>query len=220
MADYCYVDDVKNYGVPTYEELGFDNESDSDKFIQRLVSRASRVIDRYCNRLNDFFNGGSTVTDYFDVKEEDSTFHYPETERTGIYDVYRRTFRLSQSPIISVTTVHKNTANLGDTAVWELITAYYMDSDTGRIVIKDAVAPISGIGNMRVIYKAGYATEPDEIKWACEELVVGALNAIWQRSLNSKIRFTRPTPIGLSTPDVFTDAIKEKLAPYKKRRSD
>ena len=219
MVDYCLVDDVKDYGVPDYQELGFEAENDYDKFISRLIARASRMADRYCNRPDGFFNGGATVTDYFDVKEEDSTFHYPETERTGIYDVYRRTFFASQSPIVSITSIHKNTANLGDTPSWTEITAYYMDSDTGRIVIKDTVAPTNGIGNLRVIYKAGYATEPDEIKWACEELVVNGLNGMLQDSLNSKIRFTRPVPSSFSSAKVFTDAIKEKLTPYKKRRS-
>lgn len=215
---YCVIDDIKEMAPIIYQDLGFDEESTYDKFIDRLISRASRRIDRYCNRPDDFFYGGSTVTEYHDGQATRSTYLHQETEMSDVYNLKRRTYFVDHTPIISVTSVHENEAAIGATDSWSAITKYRYDSNTGRFVFAEQSAPDEGIKNVRIIYVAGYSIVPDEIKWACEELVANSIKALVQQGLNAKIRFARPTPIAFSTPEVFTDAIREKLDSYKKRR--
>jgi len=215
---YCSVDDVKELTPIIYQDLGFDSEDNYNKFLNRTILKASRRIDRFCNRPNDFFNGGATITEYFDGKPSRSSFMYPDTERTEIYLLDRRTYWLTHTPVLSVTSVQKNTASIGETDNWVDITKYRLNTETGRLVIASTVAPPEGVQNVKVVYVAGYTSVPDEVRMACEELVSNYVKTLVQQGLEAKIRFTRPVPITFSQPLVFTDGIKELLEPYKKRR--
>ena len=78
--------------------------------------------------------------------------------------------------------------------------------------------PDEGVLNMRFIYVAGYASVPDEIRWACEDLVGNALKKMQQDALNGHVRFRNPAPIAFGNETVFTSDIKQLLEPYRKTR--
>lgn len=201
-----------------YQDLGFDEQSKYDRFIDSLIDRASRFIDRQTQRPDNFFNGGATITEYHDGNQALSSLTYDSTTRASRLDKTRRTYFLEHGPIISITTVHSNSASLGDTAAWVVITKYALDNNTGRIVIASSQAPSEGTGNLRVIYKCGYSTTPTDIQYAAEELVVNQLKYLVQQSMASKVRFAQPSIVEFSNPKIFDGGVTEKITPYKKRR--
>ena len=220
MTKYCTIGNVKEtLSDITYENLGFDEESEFDRFISRLIDRASRMIDRWCRRPSDYFNGGASITECHNGKACPSEGVYPHTDRSDKAEITRRTYRLGQFPVLSVTSVHNNASGIGETPSWgSAITAYTLDNETGEIVFGWNVNISVSVKNLRFIYEAGYDNVPDEIEWACEEMVVNAIKKMMQDGVNMRIKFGRPMPIGLKTADVFTDSVKELLDPYRKVR--
>ena len=216
---YCTPDQVKDMSVGiVFQDLGLDAADKFDSFIVSLIERASRYIDTLTNRPEDFFNGGATVTEKLDGKTDSSGYAYPDTERSVGIEAQRRTYYLMHQPIISVTSIHRNTASIGNADVWSEITKYRINTSTGRVIISAGQAPVEGIDNVRFIYVAGYAAIPSNVRFACEELVCNQLKALVQQGMASKVRFVQPTLVEWSNPNVLTQSIKEKLAPYTMRR--
>jgi hypothetical protein len=216
---YCTPDQVKDMSVGiVFQDLGLDAADKFDSFITSLIDRASRYIDTLTNRPEDFFYGGSTVTEKIDGKADSSGYSYSDTERAIGIEVQRRTYYLMHQPIISVTSIHKNTASIGATDVWSEITKYRLNTSAGRVIISNTQAPVEGIDNVRFIYIAGYAAVPSNIRFACEELVCNQLKMLVQQGMASKVRFVQPTLVEWSNQNVLTQSVKEKLAPYTMRR--
>jgi hypothetical protein len=216
---YCNISQIKDWAIEmAYQDLGFDEESKYDIFVESLIDRASRFIDRQCNVPDDFFSGGCTVTEYQDGQAESSTLDYPDTERSIRFGLTQRTYRFGYVPVISVTTIHKNIAGIGEADSWTQITKYRANNSTGRLIISSAQSPLEGTDNLRLIYKAGYSTLPEDIRFACEELVGNMLRAMVQHKMAAKVRFVQPKLVSFSSPEVFTDSVKEKLAIYRQRR--
>ncbi|MFA5307152.1 MAG: hypothetical protein WC365_06925 [Candidatus Babeliales bacterium] len=220
---YCALANISAMpDVPGYQELNFTSQSDFEDYVSRLIDRASRHIDRYTRRPTAFFNGGATVTEYQNGNSSSLEGVYPDTARAGKLDIKNKVYRLSQSPIISVTSVNHNTAAIGEVEAWTAITAYHLDSETGELVFANTVAINEKSNyyakNLRFIYVAGYASVPDEVEQACEELVANALKKAITDNLNARVRFGRPAAISMSGKEVFTDEIKEMLNPYQQVR--
>lgn len=221
-TQYCLVASITDMpDVPTYQELGFADQSTYEDYISRMITACSRFIDRRTRRPTGYYNGGATVTECMDGKSTGSSA-YTNTKRSAMFAAKSRTYRLDQSPVISVTSVSQNSAQVGATPVWEAITAYSIDNDTGEVCFSPSVSinPKSAFysKNLRFIYTAGYSTVPDEIAAACEELVANGLKKVMMDQLNSRVRFSRPAPISFSDKSVFTDDVKELLEPYVKVR--
>jgi len=213
---YCTVAQILENTGFGYEEFGFSGDSELQTYIENVVTRASRFIDRQTQRPNYFFNGGATITEILDAKPEESSGTYNDTDRRAKAEQLRCEYKLRHQPVISVTSIAYNSASIGSADNYVAITAYRLDSETGRVQVNSASKPSTGILNLQFIYAAGYALTPDEIKWACEELVANALKKRLQDSLNSRVRFGRPSAISFGDKDVYTDAVKELIAPYKK----
>ena len=219
MAKYCSLTQVEDMAVGViYQDLGFDEQSKFDKFVDSLVDRASRFIDRQTQRPDNFFNGGATITEYQDGKADTNSLTYSGTSRASRADKTRRTYFLEHAPVISVTSVYSNSNDVGETAAWAVITKYNLDSNTGRLVLGSSQAVSEGTGNLRAIYKAGYSTTPNDIQYAAEELVVNQLKYLVQQGMASKVRFAQPSIVEFSNPKIFDGGVTEKLGPYKKRR--
>lgn len=217
MTKYTTIANVKEtLSDITYENLGYENESEFDRFISRLIDRASRLIDNYCQRPSNFFNGGSSVTQIESGKSYASAGTYPETERSYEAEIKRRTYRLNQTPIINDTDVSYNTAQIGASDNWQATTAYRLDKETGELVFAWSVNISHGIKNVRFVYTAGFVVTPNEVAWACEEIVVNAIKKMMQDGVNARIKFARPMHISLRSVDVFTDGVKEMLEAYRK----
>jgi hypothetical protein len=141
---------------------------------------------------------------------------YVDSDRSDKAAVARRTYKLSQSPIVSVTSISDNSAAVGETAVWAAITNYHIDNDIGEVTFGWNASFSVSTKNLRFVYVAGYAAVPDEVKYACEDLVINALKKRLQENLTGHIKFGRITTSSMYQPDVLTKEIKEVLDAYKK----
>ncbi|MFA5307665.1 MAG: hypothetical protein WC365_09510, partial [Candidatus Babeliales bacterium] len=220
---YCTLSNITAMpDVPAYQELNFSTQEEYENYVSRLIDRASRHIDRYTRRPTAFFNGGATITEYQNGNQSSSEGIYPETARASKLGIKDKVYRLEQSPVISVTSVHQNTAAIGETEAWTAITAYHLDNDTGELIFANTVSINEKSNyyakNLRFIYVAGYSSVPDEVEQACEELVANALKKAVADNLNARVRFGRPAPINMSGKEVFTDEIKEMISPYQQVR--
>ncbi len=211
---YCTVAKAKDAIGLTYEELGYMDDDAYETAISNTIDRASRLIDRYCNRPTGFFNGGATQTDYFDAQSVNSAA-YAGTNRYANRNDAKREYHLTQTPVISITSVYKNTADIGSNS-WVAITSYRSNLTSGRIIIASGSEPDSGYENLRVIYECGYSTVPDEVRYACEDLVGNAYKKAHADYNNSRIRLSAPRSIMLGGDQVFTQDIKDRLAAYRK----
>jgi len=89
----------------SYEDLGFTSEDGYEDHIEELIVSASRSIDRYCKRPDDFFNGGATITELQDGKPYESSDFHGLGWRASRAVERRRTFWLGQYPVISPATI-------------------------------------------------------------------------------------------------------------------
>ena len=128
-----------------------------DLRINSLIPSVSQLIKTYC--------GNSIVDFYSSNKVED-------------FDVYWETYavQLTESPIVSVVTVQER-GNY-DEAYTTLTTGayeYYLDTRTDSIVRTNEsgnrINWKQGVGAVRVTYKAGYASTPDDLKLAVSDLI-------------------------------------------------
>lgn len=207
---------IEHSGV-SYNQLGLDSQSDYEDLATRLILKASRLIDRYCDVPDAFFYGGSTITEYKDGKAYGGVDAYQHTRRSQEYDDWRRTYVLDYTPVVSVTSVSENTVSVGSTPSWSAITAYTLNSTSGRIVFAQAIEPDEGVDNIRVIYVAGYASLPSAIEMACEELVGNTLKAMVKNLLNAQYRFGgKAQPIEVQPAIDLTASVKQMLLPYKR----
>jgi len=84
-------------------------------------------------------------------------------------------FRLSTTPVISITSLEYNAENLGDTPVWTEKTEavdFFMYEDTGEIEATPKWSNIkSGNKRLKVTYEAGHATTPGYITSLASKMV-------------------------------------------------
>jgi len=115
-GQYCVLANILAMpDVPGSQELNFTLQANYESYVSRLIDRASRHIDRYTRRPTAFFNGGATITEYQNGNQSSSEGIYPETARASKLGIKDKVYRLKQSPVISVTSVHQNTAAIGET---------------------------------------------------------------------------------------------------------
>lgn len=211
---YCTVAKAKEAAGYAYTELGFADDNAYETFISECIDRASRFIDRYCQRNSDYFNGGATITEYHDGKSASAAL-YTGTDRANKSAI--REYQLRQTPVISITSVSVNSATIGSSDSYTATTSYRSDLSNGRIVFAQGSEPAEGQLNVRFIYVAGYSSVPDEIRWACEDLVANAIKKNYEDQVNSRVRFTKPAAVSsFNNSSIFTAEIKEMLKPYKK----
>ena len=128
-----------------------------DLRINSLIPSISQLVKTYC--------GNSIVDFYSSNKIED-------------FDIYWETFavQLTESPIVDVVSVQERGSY--DEAYTTLTTGaheYYLDTRTDSIVRTNSSGSRlnwkQGVGAVRVTYKAGYASTPEDLKLAVFDLV-------------------------------------------------
>lgn len=155
---------------------GLSSTSEDGK-IEPLIVSASNFIRTYCGRsFTDHFNSDKTET--FNILWSDQFV------------------QLSESPVISVTSVSERSSV---TSAYEPITDFYLDQDTDVIyrLSNDGVGEFaSGPGAVKVVYKAGWATAPAEIKQAAIDLVTYYLKEEYKqnRSIGNASMQNAPGP--------------------------
>jgi len=199
--------------------LGFEDEDEYTDHVNDLTKMCSRQIDRHCKRPDDYFqDGGATVTEYHKGKAARPARYYQLDERKDAHDAWRYTYWFKQTPVISITSLQRRTSGVGETEAWSDITMYTYDADTGELQIKSSQAPAAGIKRLKIVYAAGYAATPEEVREACGMLAGNYLQARAQEYTTQHVQWGRPTPLDIKRPEIFTEIIKDMLNPYVKRR--
>jgi len=213
---YCSVDDVREMTPINYKDLGFTNEDNYNKYILRLTELASRFIDGETQRPTEFFQtGGVTIIEYFDgvgSTPPSGMYLFPEQEEA--WKSSARRIYLSQRPVLSITSVEENKAEIGETDDWQQITKYRWYK-RGEIIFASDAIPAKGYKNVRVTYTAGYTETPRDIQMACARLVVNMIHKLMSDKSTSFISFQRPTALNFTLPEILTEDIKAVLKRYK-----
>jgi hypothetical protein len=149
MADLTTLAAFKVYfGIPSAD-------TSRDTKISQLVTAASRAIERFCGRT---FNS----TPYADDRYNGD---------------FQPTLQLRQYPVIVPPAVvlydDPERAFTSDTVVDA--EDYYVEAETG-IIRLDGLLFSRGIGNVKVVYTAGYATIPEDLALICHEFIGWLMN--------------------------------------------
>lgn len=171
------------------EYLGLAGVTEHDDLLEALSLSVSAWIERYTGRKFE----QATATEYFDG---------------GTKELFLGSF-----PIISVTSVKQNVGTQ-NTPVWQTISAeeYVKYFPTG-VILHTSVFP-SGDQNIEVVYVAGYAVLPEDIKHLAKELIGRRFN---QR----KAQGIKAESIGSARIDWNTELTEEQkmiLENYRKVR--
>ena len=150
MADLITVQEYKNAeGIVNSKE---------DSRLDIIVPQVSDLAKKYC---------GTSFVDYYSSDK---------TETFSVNDNFTSTIIVSESPLISVTTLKERTSYEG--AYDTLATSdyeYYVDTAADAIVrttksgTKKAFP--QGMGSVQIAYRAGYSTAPKDLKLALFDLV-------------------------------------------------
>lgn len=218
---YCGVEQAKRFArLVNYKDLGVTTVDEYNDYVEDMITNVSRFIDNFCKRPDDFFNGGATITEFHNGRPKRSS-DFPDlyADQKASREL-RKTFYLAQYPIITVTSVKENEAQIGSADDWvaKLTTDYRLDTRNGILKFSLVETPNEGFKNVEVIYKAGYATTPAIISWVCAEIIGNFLQAAVGDRSSQWIQMARPTPFDFATPAVFTKEMERRLNPYMKRR--
>lgn len=185
-------------------------------YLSILIEQASRFVDGETQRASEFFKTkGVTVIEYFNgIGSTPPEGLYEFDEETDAWKDSSSRLYLSQRPVLSITTIETNSADIGETDVWTATTKYRWYGH-GEIVFSASATPAKGIKNVRVTYKAGYATTPRDIEMVCMRLIINTVNKLIADRTASFISFARPQSVNFATPDIFTPDIRIILNRYK-----
>jgi len=150
MADLITVQEFKNVeGITGQKE---------DQRLDIIVPQVSDLAKKYC---------GTSFVDYYSTDK---------TEYFNVNDVYTHTVILSESPVTTIDSVHIRTSYSGDyVALTTGNYQYYFDQPSDSIIRTDTSgnkrAFPTGVGAVKVVYNAGYAACPKDLKLALFDLV-------------------------------------------------
>ena len=150
MADLVTIHEYK-------DAEGLRGETDDDR-LGVIIPQVSDLVKKYF---------GVSFIDYFSTDK---------TETVTINDDYTNTIIMSESPLVSVTSV-KERANYSDayTTLTTNAYQYYVDLESDSITRTDTHGnPINfqkGLGAVQVAYKAGYSSTPSDLKLAIFDLI-------------------------------------------------
>lgn len=185
--------DLKTNAILTLAEvqsyLGLSAGVDED-VLKELVNGASQYIETFLGRV---------------VKEQDDITEYFDGDE--ISDI----LQLQNFPITTLTSLQYDNGSFA-TPNWVAYDAgnYKAINETGEIYLN---VVYSGIRNIKVVYKAGYAlgSIPEDIKLACKMIVGGGYNKRKSDAMTGQSMAEARIDWG----KVVTDEIKQLLLPYK-----
>ena len=149
MADLITTADYKDY-------KGIDHFKDDDK-INSLVPSVSQLVKTYCGTsFVDYFSSG--MTEKFDIMD------------TGTQELF-----LTESPLVTVTSVKEREGIASAYTTLTNNTDYYVDAEHDRIYRIDGDKSVkswaTGFSAVEVIYTAGYSSTPQDLRLAIYDLI-------------------------------------------------
>ena len=149
MADLVTLSDYK-------EAEGISSPKDALR-ISRIIPSVSQLVKTYC---------GNTIVDFY------------SNNKIEEFDVYWDTYavQLTESPVVSIVTVQERGGY--DEAYATLTTGayeYYLDTRTDSVVrTNESGGRLNwkqGVGAVKVTYRAGYASTPQDLRLAVFDLI-------------------------------------------------
>jgi len=199
-------------------ELVGNDGTDEDLYnkLENHIIECSRFIDGETQRSENFFQcGGVELIEYHNgIGVSPPVGMYNFSESGEAWEAQAATIFTSQRPILDITSIHRNTASIGETDNWLAITAFRWFKH-GEINFSSSAIPPQGNKNIRIIYKVGYTKTPLDIQMACTRLIVNLINKQIADRTATFQTFDRPTAINFAMPNVYTSDIKAVLARYK-----
>ena len=185
-------------------------------YLNTMIEQASRFIDGETQRAEQFFKkNGIAIIEHFDgVGSTPPSCLYEFDEETDAWQDHASRIYLSQRPVLSVTTIEINSADIGETDAWTTETKFRWHN-RGEIVFAASAIPAKGTKNVRITYKGGYAETPLDIEMACMRLIINSIHKLIADRTATFVSFARPQAINFATPDILTPDIKMILNRYK-----
>ena len=149
MADLVTLSDYKDA-----EGIGSPKD---DLRISRIIPSVSELVKTYC---------ANTFVDFV------------SSDKTEEFDIYWDTYavQLTESPVISITSAQERSGY--DQSYATLTTGayeYYLDKRTDSVIrTNESGARLNwkhGVGSVKVVYRAGYSSTPEDLKLAVFDLV-------------------------------------------------
>ena len=149
MADLVTLSDYKDA-----EGIGSPKE---DLRISRIIPSVSQLVKTYC---------GNSIIDFV------------SSDKTEEFDIYWDTYavQLTESPVISITSVQERSGY--DQSYTTLTTGayeFYLDKRTDSVIRTNESGTRlnwkQGVGAVKVVYRAGYSSTPEDLKLAVFDLV-------------------------------------------------
>lgn len=164
VGEYCTPDDVKMASQVNFADLGFETDDPFELYLSNtVIPRAKAAIDSFCTRD---FASHSAQTVYFDG--------------TG-----KETASPPYTPIISITSLSRNTDYYGKGTWTEEIVTNYVFTDE-FIALKSGFT--AGRQNYKLVYAYGYATVPIDITDICAQAAANILICVVLRKGEKIIR--------------------------------
>ena len=149
MADLVTLSDYKDA-----EGIGSPKE---DLRISRIIPSVSQLVKTYC--------GNSIIA-------------FVSSDKTEEFDIYWDTYavKITESPVISITSAQERSGY--DQSYTTLTTGayeYYLDKRTDSVIrTNESGTRLNwkhGVGSVKVVYRAGYSSTPEDLKLAVFDLV-------------------------------------------------
>jgi len=194
MANLCTRDDYKAY--KKIEHVKDDSQIDV------LVTSISQLVKTYC---------GSTLIDYFssDMTETFDLFD------TGTAEVF-----LTESPLVSVSSVQERDSIADSYTTLTANTDYYVDTEHDRIYRIDGETSSKawprGFASVKIVYRAGYSTTPQDLRLAIYDLITYYLKEEYKgRKSMAGATLQNETSTSIREDIGFPDHIKRVLDMYR-----
>ena len=140
-----------------YKEAEGLQSAKDDLQINSLITSVSQLVKTYC---------GNSIIDFY------------STNKTEVFNINYETFavQLTESPVISITSVQERSGY--DQSYTTLTTGayeFYLDKRTDSVIrTNESGARLNwkqGVGAVKVVYRAGYSSTPEDLKLAVFDLV-------------------------------------------------
>ena len=194
MANLCTRSDYKAYKKIEHAK--------DDSQIDVLVTSISELVKTYC---------GSTLIDYYGSNK---------TETFDIFDTGTAEVFLTESPLVSVSSVQERDSITDSYTTLTANTDYYVDTEHDRIFRIDgdvsSKAWSRGFASVQIVYRAGYSTTPQDLRLAIYDLITYYLKEEYKgRKSMAGATLQNETSTSIREDIGFPDHIKRVLDMYR-----
>ena len=194
MANLCTKSEYKAYKKIEHAK--------DDSQIDVLITSVSELVKTYC---------GSTLIDYYGSNKTE-IFDILDTDTSEIF--------LSESPLVSVSSVQERDSISSSYNTLTANTDYYVDTEHDRIFRIDgdisSKAWSRGFASVQIVYRAGYSSTPQDLRLAIYDLITYYLKEEYKgRKSLAGATLQNETATSIKDDIGFPDHIKRVLDMYR-----